>query len=417
MSFGDSMQHTEVAIIGAGPYGLSLGAHLRGAGVPFRIVGRVMETWTEQMPQGMLLKSDGFASDLSDPQGSFRLHHYCEEHKLPYHATCIPVSLELFTNYCREFQRRMVPEVEDAKLVKLERGEAGFFLTLNTGETFAARRVVLAVGISHYAWMPEVLRGLPPNVLSHASQVRHPAKLAGKKVLVVGGGASAIDLAALLQEGGADVTIAARRSQLKFHDKPVDRPRTLLEKLRRPGSGLGPGWKLRLLTEFPHLFRYFPARTRVQLLNRLLGPSAGWPMRERVVGKVNVMTGVAVRAAEMRDGQALIAMARGDGSIEQIAFDHVVASTGYRVDLRRLPFLEPRLERQIRTIEHMPVLSSHFESSIPGLYFIGISSALSFGSMMRFAYGSAYTAKRLERHLVRLSDRTAYAPARTAQAA
>ncbi len=411
------MQSTEVAIVGAGPYGLSLGAHLHAAGVPFRIVGRVMETWSEQMPEGMLLKSDGFASDLSDPQGKFRLHHYCEEHKLPYHATCIPVSLELFTNYCREFQRRMVPELENAKLVNLQRGDGNFVLTLDTGESFVARRVVLAVGISHYPWIPEVLRGLPSDVLSHSSQVRYPSRLAGKKVLVVGGGASAIDLSALLQEAGAEVTIASRRTALKFHAKPVDRERTMLEKLRCPGSGLGPGWKSRLLTEFPHLFRYLPARTRMDLLQRLLGPSAGWPMRERIEGKVRVLTSVKVRTAEMREGRPLVAFARGDGSIEQIAFDHIVASTGYHVDLRRLPFLRPDLERQIRTVDHIPVLSSHFESSIPGLYFIGISSALSFGSMMRFAYGSAYTAKRLERHLVRRSQRASYAPAPRAQAA
>ena len=168
---GRDMHRTEIAIVGAGPYGLSLAAHLRALGLPFRIVGRVMETWQEQMPEGMLLKSDGFASDLSDPRGTFRLYHYCRERQIPYHATCIPVALSTFAGYGMEFQRRMVPELEDAKLVDLARGDGGFFLALETGETFMARMVVLAVGISHYAYVPPVLHCLTTGVLSHSSQV------------------------------------------------------------------------------------------------------------------------------------------------------------------------------------------------------------------------------------------------------
>jgi thioredoxin reductase len=403
------MQRTEIAIVGAGPYGLSLAAHLRAAGLPFRIIGRVMETWREQMPEGMLLKSDGFASDLSDPQGTFRLHHYCEERQLPYHATCIPVELSTFAAYGAEFQRRMVPEVEDAKLVTLERGDGEFLLTLDTGETFVAHKVVLAVGISHYAHIPAVLDGLPSGStvggLSHSSQVRQPAKFAGKNVAVVGSGASAIDLSALLHEAGATVTILSRRNALKFHDRPKDRERSLWEKLRRPGSGLGPGWKSRLLTEFPHWFRLLPVRMRLDLLHRLLGPSGGWPMRERVEGKVTVLSGVTLRGAEMREERVLLALSRENGVLEQLEFDHVIAATGYQVDLRRLPFLGEELRRRIRAVEHRPVLSSHFESSVPGLYFVGISSALTFGPMMRFAYGAAYTARRLERHLVQQAGR------------
>ena len=399
------MQRTEIAIIGAGPYGLSLAAHLRGARLPFRIVGRVMETWRQQMPEGMLLKSDGFASDLSDPEGKFRLHHYCAERQLPYHATCIPVGLSTFSGYGVEFQRRMVPELEDAQLVALRRGDGEFHLTLDTGETFIAHKVVLAVGISHYAHVPPALSGLAPEYLSHSSQVRTPSRFAGKRVVVVGGGASAIDLAALLHEAGADVALAARRPELRFHSRPTGRRRSLLQKLRCPGSGLGPGWKVRLLTEFPHLFRFLPLSLRLKGLRRLLGPSAGWPMRERVQGKVRVLTGLTPRAAEIRDGRALVAFGSADGSLTHLEVDHVIASTGYKVDLRRLPFLTESILRSIAAVEHMPLLNGQFESTVPGLYFVGVSAGLSFGPMMRFAYGSAYTARRLERHLLRQAER------------
>jgi pyruvate/2-oxoglutarate dehydrogenase complex dihydrolipoamide dehydrogenase (E3) component len=128
-------------------------------------------------------------------------------------------------------------------------------------------------------------------------------------------------------------------------------------------------------------------------------------MRERVEGKMTVRTGMTLQGAEMRDGRVLLAVSGKEGVVKQIEFDHVIAATGYQVDLRRLPFLGEHLRRQIRAVEQMPVLSSHFESSVPGLYFVGISSALTFGPMMRFAYGAAYTARRLECHLLHRTER------------
>ncbi|HEX6772760.1 MAG TPA: NAD(P)-binding domain-containing protein [Acidobacteriaceae bacterium] len=394
------MHRTEVAIVGTGPYGLSLGAHLGNAGVPFRIVGKVMETWREQMPVGMLLKSDGFASNLSDPHGEFTLERYCAENSIPYATMGAPVHLSTFAGYGQEFQRRVVPQVEEAMLTRLERGEDGFLLTLDTGETFAARKVVLAVGITHYAYVPPVLHTLPKEVLRHSSEAARPAEFAGKEVAIVGGGASAIDLAALLHEAGAKVTIASRRP-LRFHTKGEAGKRTFWARLRMPSSGIGPGWKLRLLTELPHWYRFLPRSTRLRGLARILGPSAGWPMRERVEGKVEVLSGMAPKGARVHNGRVALNFAREDGELTQIEVDKVIAATGYHVDLRRLPFLPETLRREIREVNHMPELSGRFESSVPGLYFIGVSSSLSFGPMMRFSYGAAYTAKRLHRHLAR----------------
>ena len=59
----------ETAIVGAGPYGLSIAAHFRSRGIPFRIFGRPMDSWLAHMPKGMMLKSDGFASNIYDPDG------------------------------------------------------------------------------------------------------------------------------------------------------------------------------------------------------------------------------------------------------------------------------------------------------------------------------------------------------------
>src|SRR5579883_2057657 len=249
---------TDVAIVGAGPFGLSIAAHLRARGQSYRIVGKPMQSWLEQMPDGMLLSSEGFASNLYDPAGAFTLGRYCAERSIPYADLGLPVRLDVFSAYGLAFQKRLVPDLEDRTLVALERAPAGFALRLDDGRRFTARRVVLAVGITHFAHTPPALADLPADLCSHSADNKDPARLKGREVVVIGAGASAIDLAALLHEAGAKVRLAARRREIEIHYK-MRLPRTLLDSIRAPMSGIGPSWRSRLCTDIPQLFRYLPA--------------------------------------------------------------------------------------------------------------------------------------------------------------
>src|SRR5271169_4727659 len=157
------------AIIGAGPYGLSVAAHLRRSGVPFRIFGRPMDSWLAHMPKGMMLKSDGFASNIYDPENAFTLGQFCAERGIEYADAGVPVRLETFTAYGLAFRDRMVPELEEKLVVSVDRLPDGFRLKLDDGEIVQARAVVLAVGITHFDYVPEDLASLPPEFLSHSS--------------------------------------------------------------------------------------------------------------------------------------------------------------------------------------------------------------------------------------------------------
>ena len=87
----------ETAIIGAGPYGLSIAAHFRSRGIPFRIFGRLMDSWLAHMPKGMCLKSDGFASNIYDPEDDFTLQRFCAQQGIEYSDAGIPVRLDTFS--------------------------------------------------------------------------------------------------------------------------------------------------------------------------------------------------------------------------------------------------------------------------------------------------------------------------------
>jgi thioredoxin reductase len=385
------------AIIGAGPYGLSVAAHLRRSGVPFRIFGRPMDSWLAHMPKGMMLKSDGFASDIYDPESEFTLGRFCAEQGIEYADSGIPVRLETFAAYGLAFRDRMVPELEDKLVANIDRLPDGFLLRLEDGETVKARAVVLAVGITHFAYVPENLGHLPAEFLSHSARHHEVEPFRGCNVVVVGGGSSAMDLAGLLHEAGADVQLVSRRESLKFHSQPTGKPRSRWQQIRHPQSGLGPGVRSRFFSNSPMVFHYLPKRLRVEAVRRTLGPSGGWFIRDKVVGKVPLHLGCTPQGAEIKNGKVELRVRVMDGSEQKIVTDHVIAATGYRVNMERLTFLNPEIRSRLKTVEGSPVLSSTFESSLPGLYFVGVAAANSFGPVMRFAFGAGFAARTLTR--------------------
>ena len=104
-----SSTSVDVAVIGAGPYGLSLAAHLRARGVEHRIFGEPMAAWKSNMPPGMLLKSYPWASSISDPGSDFTVKNFCTERALPYHDELMPLPLNRFIEYGKPSRRVTCP--------------------------------------------------------------------------------------------------------------------------------------------------------------------------------------------------------------------------------------------------------------------------------------------------------------------
>jgi thioredoxin reductase len=388
----------EITIVGAGPYGLSLAAHFRNRGIKFRIFGRPMDSWLRHMPNGMYLKSDGFASNISDPAGEFTLEHFCEGKEIEYDHLGIPVALDTFRSYGLAFAEKMVPELEDKLVVGVDQDTEGYVLRLDDGEKVQTRRLILAVGITNFAYVPESLSHLPAEYLSHSFRHCDLAAFHNRSVAVIGGGASASDFAALLHEGGVQVQLISRRSSLRFHDKPmVGRPRPMWNRIRHPKSGLGPSLRSRLYCDFPVLFRYLPEKIRLSIVRRHLGPSGGWYAKDKVIGKIPLLLGYTLDHAEIQNGRVNLHIRSEDGSTREVVVDHVIAATGYKVDIDRLEFLSSELRSRVKTVENTPVLSSTFESSVPGLYFVGLAAANSFGPLLRFAFGADFCARRMAR--------------------
>lgn len=390
----------EIAVIGAGPYGLSVASHLRAQGFEIRVFGLPMQTWRESMPVGMKLKSEGFASSLSDPAKALTLKRYCAENGTPYSDTGLPVNVETFVSYGEAFQKRFIPDLETRMVVSVEpkTDGFGFQLKLDNDEVLFARRVVVASGIRSFDYIPEELRGLPREFLTHSVAYGDARHLAGRDVVVVGAGASAMDVVALLQARGANPMILTRRQRVPFQSPLGDR--SLYQKITAPMTPLGPGWKSLLCVKAPLVFHAMPEAFRVDVVRRYLGPAPPWFLREQIEDHVPYLTAPSIVTTIAKGSRVNIVVQNIDGRTKEVSADHVVAATGYRVDLDRLIFLGAQIRSTLHRTAGAPTLSRHFESSLPGLYFVGTAAANSFGPMMRFACGADFTAHRLTRHLV-----------------
>ncbi len=389
---------TDVAIVGAGPYGLSLAAHLSAAGVPYRHFGVPMKLWRTAMPRGMYLKSQGFASNLSDTHQAMTLEAFCSATGRPYGSYGVPVPLETFVAYGRWFQAQLSLPVEESLVTSVTRDGEGFQVTVGDGERLSARAVVLAVGVEHFAHLPSPFGELPRTLCGHSSAYTDLAAFKGRRVIVIGAGQSALESAALLHETGADVQVLARGPKLAWNGEPLSPERPLAQRLREPEAGLGSGWATWFYSNHPDLFRRLPPASRVHRARTALGPAGACWLRARVEGKFPVRCGHAVTAAVPVGDWVRLTVA-ADGTRKDIAADHVIMATGYRPDLARLDFLGEDILIALRTLSGSALVGRGYQSSVPGLYAVGPLVAPSFGPVMRFVYGARHAALAVTRQL------------------
>jgi FAD-dependent urate hydroxylase len=383
----------QVVVIGAGPYGLSVAAHLASVGVQARVFGDPMATWRRHMPAGMFLKSTPSASSISAPEPGFTLMDYCDHIGTPRLGEDQPVPIDLFERYGLWFQQQRVPWVEQDRVRRVAPTGHGFDVVVDTGEQMTAAAVVVATGLMSYAHTPEefgAARGV-----THSSRHRDLSTFAGDEVAVIGAGQSALETAALLHESGAQVRLLVRGDRVLFAQPPG--PSGPIHRLLKPPSPMGPGWSLFGLHRGASVFRHLPLDARLQTVRSVLGPSGAWWLRDRVVGQIDTRTEHQVRTACVDGSKALLHLRQANRRSYQLPVDHVIAATGYRVDLATLDFLVPGLRDRLVRAGGSPHLNAGFESSVPGLYFVGLASAATFGPLLRFVCGTEFAASRISR--------------------
>jgi FAD-dependent urate hydroxylase len=385
-----------MVIIGAGPYGMSAAAYLRGSGVDARIFGRPMAFWSSHMPAGMCLRSNWDASHIADPNRSFTLDAF---QKANGNHIGKPIELHRFVSYGLWYQKCAVPDVDTRHVRNVERRNGGFRVILDDGEQVDCRRVVVATGIGSFSYRPAQFKGLSGGLVSHSIEETDLSRFAGKKVAVVGGGQSALESAVLLKESGAEPEVLVRNPVLNWVGRHARLHHLgLLSRLLYSDRDVGPAGISRLVA-MPHLFRRFPRKFQDRVAYRAIRPAGASWLLPRLKGVKITLDRKIVNACEKG---SRLEIKLHDGT-ERIV-DHCLLATGFRVDLGRYPFLSPDLLKQVETAGGYPVLRRGLESSVPGLHFLGKPASWSFGPLLCFVSGTEFAATELVRFVTQCND-------------
>jgi thioredoxin reductase len=364
-----------------------------------------MRAWQEHMPKGMFLKSTFGASNLSAPGPGNTLVDYCRKvGAASILDDCHPVPRDLFVEYALGFQRRYVKTLEQKTVQEVALAADGFKVSVDD-ETLHPRFVIVASGHVGFADVPRELSDVaqpgdsPASLVSHSSKHADFARFAGASVAVIGAGQSALESAALLRESGAEVHLIVRGRSIHWGGQPYSGRLPGLHRLTKPESPLGTGWSLFVLSQAPQMIPLLPTAARLHIVRIVLGPAGAWWLHDRVADRVNVSLETIVQSARILTDGVSLDLRHRSGTTSTLKVDHVLAATGYRVDVERITFLDPALRAKVARVRGSaaPRLSSSFESSIPGLYFAGLSAASTFGPLLRFVCGSQFAARTISR--------------------
>ncbi|HET7194201.1 MAG TPA: FAD-dependent oxidoreductase [Nocardioides sp.] len=367
--------HTDLLVIGAGPYAYSAAAYARDNGIATRIVGRPMAFWRDHMPADMFLRS-GPDWHL-DGSGADTFEAFFEDRGLE-PADHDPIPIAVFLDYTDWFAERKGLAVEERMVAGLTRANGEFRAEIDDGDVITAARVLAAPGIAHYAALPDWYDAVPADHRSHSSELIRFEQLAGARVAIVGGRQSAYEWAALLCDHGAERVDVVHR-----HDTP-DFARVswafVNDYVEQTLSTRG-WWRHLPASEQNDIASRFWQVGRLTLEHWLVPR-----LDPDVVHRHPRCEVVSVDAAS--DGGVHLALSDG----EAVEADHVVFASGYRADLARVPYLSGVLD-QISVTGGFPDLSEGFETSLPGLYVVGFSATRDFGPFYGFTKGCPSAAR------------------------
>lgn len=372
------MQKRRLLIIGAGPYGLATAAYAKHRGIDFLLLGEPMGFWKHHMPKGMFLRTS--IREHLDPLNIHTFNSFIEEKDIT-KKEANPIPVELFLDYAEWFQSETGIKAESSFVSELIYINGTFEAKLDNGKSVFAENVLIAPGFRHFMNIPQDIVGdIPADYYSHTCELVKFDSLKEKRCLIIGGRQSAFEWAALISEqSGAEIHISHRHDTPKF-----ERSNWLwVNRMIRSTTDIR-GWYRRLnLDERQAIWQRFWAAGRVKL-EPWLGPRIKrsniklWPNSKVISCK------------ESPGGQILVKL---DNS-KSLNVDHVILATGYRVDVKNLPFLSGEsVLPNLHVEDGFPVLDEDFQSSIPGLFFTSITSTRDFGPFFGFLFGCPAAAK------------------------
>lgn len=380
-----SVNHRHIVVIGAGPYGLALAAQLQAVDADFAVFGKAMSFWREHVPLGTRLLTDLLSCSFCRPGSPLDCAGY--ERALG-RSLSRPLQSDELAEYGLWFQGKVCPGLDERLVVQVARKGRGFAIRLDDGGAITADHLILAIGLKSFAYWPPQFAGIPPQWVSHSSDLHDLQRFRGHQVAIIGRGQSALDCAALAVEAGADVEVIARSGTGSWADgtssRPIPAPLRELPIRKRVRAAAGE------LLRQPDVFSRLPAGFRIYWLTRFRTWRPSLALIPRL-GRARLSAGRTVSEVEIQGDRLRLRL--DDHSVRTV--DHVVLGTGYHIDVDAIGFLDAELRGMIARRHGYPELNRDMQCSLPQLYFVGAAAAWKFGPLMWFLRGAPWAAKRI----------------------
>ena len=389
------MEAFDTAIVGAGPFGLSIAAHLsRILGII--MFGEPMRTWRTLMPPDMLLRSDWEHTNLSAPNGAGTLEAWARSGE---GERVEPLPLQHFLRYAEWFHRSFVPQSDPADVARVELADGGVRVTTVSGDEVQARNAVLALGVTPFPRVPPVLGASGDPRIRIVLERTGYDDLAGKRVAVIGAGNNGVESALLAHRADAASVELLVRSRVRwFTEREPHAPRgpvrQRLYDLAYPVVGFGPP-PINRFAIHPDAFARLPHAMRLRINQRLLRPGAAPWLREHVEGVIPITEGVEVQRVESRPDDLVLTLS--DGTTREV--DACIVACGFAFSRDGLTVLSPELRARIAIQDGWPVLDRSFRTNVPQISLVGFPAEGRFGPLSRFVEGADFAAQRVAESL------------------
>lgn len=379
--------NTNLLIIGAGPFGLSMSAFCLQNNIKHTIVGKSMDFWKNNMPEGMKLRS---AYDWHlDPAGIDTFERFMQVKGLN-PDDFRPVPIELYLEYAGWFQKQKNIFPVESMVTRLDFNEESseFIAEMDSGEKIVSKNVLLALGFKYFKNIPaEFSEQLPADKYTHACDISSFSKFNNKKCLVMGGRMSAFESAALLHESGAsEVYMSYRHDTPEFTESDWDWVTPLLNRM----------------AETPEWYRDLDESEKDNIGKRFFGEGRlkmePWLKPRLDKDTINIFPNTEITEIIESGDKLKVNFNYG----EHITVDHVILATGYKVDINNVPFLKSgNILDNLKIINGYPELSAHLQTNIPGLYATSMLAMRDMGMFFGFTVSVNASSKIVGNYLIK----------------
>jgi FAD-dependent urate hydroxylase len=360
-----SYRMLDLAIVGAGPYGISLAAHANKAGLSNRVFGLPMDFWQSKMPPNMFIRTLLEYTNLSDPDILFTLNRFQEERGLD---LSYPLPRSIFVDYGKWFIEKSDISIEKVFIKNIIKDNCYFVLETENKNFVDAKNVIIAVGLTNTQYIPSVLAHLPKEFLSHTADNTRFEQFKNQHVVVIGGGQSAWEAAALLHQANARVDLIYRRSHRLTPDENMNAKQS----------------------EIADKFFYYPKEKKMEVKHQFEKPTVSDFLVPLVEGKVTQRPGRYIINTTITKENKIQVLLNDHTTLWA---NHIIAATGYRFNPHKLPFLESIIDKIGVTEALDPIVDENFQSTLPNLFFAGPATATCHGPAFRFISGVKRTSE------------------------